>query len=399
LNRNRKIARLWATIKKHPVLAMVLLIMVCANALLIALLARTMASAPSLTLAVQATPSPVAPEATATANQPDAPLSQVVTLTPTAPIVRASPTPTRAAAPVAAPLFEGPIVYGASYGGRALTAFRVGNGPSARAIIGGIHGGYEWNTVDLVSQTLTYLRQEPSLVPSELTLYLIPCMNPDGYAAGTDPVRARMNGRGVDLNRNWDYQWQMTATHGTRPVSAGTGAFSEPETAALRDLMISRRVESAIFYHSALAKIFVGADMTRSASLELAQVMSQATGYPLSLEGVPGQITTGDAIDWLSTQGIAAIEVELTTHQDIEWERNRRGLLAFLNWSIPGRAPKTPMSTTGQFITYTVQSGDTPWSIAARHKISVEDLLRANGLTDKDTIQPGQSLRIPVRSE
>jgi len=138
--------------------------------------------------------------------------------------------------------------------------------------------------------------------------------------------------------------------------------------------------------------------MTRSASLELAQVMSQATGYPLSLEGVPGQITTGDAIDWLSTQGIAAIEVELTNHQDIEWERNRRGLLAFLNWSIPGRA-KTPMPATGQFIPYTVRPGDAPWSIAARHKISVEDLLRANGLTDKDTIQPGQSLRIPVRSQ
>jgi len=399
LNRNRKIARLWATIKKHPVLAMALLVLLCANALLIACLARTVASTPSATLAVQATPSPSLPEATATASQPDAPFSQLVTLTPTVSIVRASPTPTRASAPVAAPLFEGPIVYGASYGGRALTVYRVGNGPSARAIIGGIHGGYEWNTVDLVSQTLTYLRQEPSLVPSELTLYLIPCMNPDGYAAGTDPVRARMNGRGVDLNRNWDYQWQITATHGARPVSAGTGAFSEPETAALRDLMISRRVESAIFYHSALAKIFVGADIARSASLELAQVLSQATGYPLSLEGVPGQITTGDSIDWLSTQGIAAIEVELTDHQDIEWERNRRGLLAFLNWSIPGRAPKTPMPTTGQFITYTVQLGDTPWSIAARHKISVEDLLRTNGLTDKDTIQPGQSLRIPVRSQ
>jgi nucleoid-associated protein YgaU len=144
----------------------------------------------------------------------------------------------------------------------------------------------------------------------------------------------------------------------------------------------------------------VGADITRSASLELARVMSQATGYPLSLEGVPGQITTGDAIDWLSTQGIAAIKVELTDHQDIEWERNRRGLLAFLNWSIPGRASaETPMSTTGQFITYTVQSGDTPWGIAARHNVSVEDLLRANGLTEEDTIRPGQSLRIPVRSQ
>ena len=97
---------------------MALLVLLCANALLIACLARTVASTPSATLAVQATPSPSLPEATATASQPDAPFSQLVTLTPTVSIVRASPTPTRAAAPVAAPLFEGPIVYGVSYGGR-----------------------------------------------------------------------------------------------------------------------------------------------------------------------------------------------------------------------------------------------------------------------------------------
>jgi predicted deacylase len=32
---------------------------------------------------------------------------------------------------------------------------------------------------------------------------------------------------------------------------------------------------------------------------------------------------------------LAGIEVELTTHSDIEWERNLRGLLAFLNWTPP----------------------------------------------------------------
>jgi len=130
---------------------MALLVLLCANALLVACLAQTVASTPFATLAVQATSSPGIPTATATANTPEATLS-LVTLTPTVPIVRASPTPTRAAATVAAPFFEGPMVYGTSYGGRALTVYRVGNGPSARAIVGGIHGGYEWNTVDLVSR-------------------------------------------------------------------------------------------------------------------------------------------------------------------------------------------------------------------------------------------------------
>jgi hypothetical protein len=143
-----------------------------------------------------------------------------------------------------------------------------------------------------------------------------------------------MNANGVDLNRNWDYQWQMTATHGLRPVSGGAYPFSEPETAALRDLILDRGVEAALVYHSRWSKIFSAADTTRSATIELAEMMSEVTGYPHAPEGVPGQITTGDAIDWMSTQGITAIEVELTNHDDPEWERNIKGIIAFLNWKL-----------------------------------------------------------------
>ena len=142
------------------------------------------------------------------------------------------------------------------------------------------------------------------LIPPNVTLYIIPCANPDGAEAGTDAVYGRMNGNGVDLNRNWDYQWQMTATHGTRPVSAGAYAFSEPETVALRDFIFERNITAAIFYHSAMGKIFSGADREGSATFELAKMMSEVTGYPHALEGVPGQITTGDAIDYLSTKGV-----------------------------------------------------------------------------------------------
>jgi len=235
------------------------------------------------------------------------------------------------------PFFEGPITYGHSFNGLPLLAYRLGIGPSARAIIGGIHGGYEWNTVELVSQTLQYLQENPALVPDQVTLYVIPCANPDGYAAGPGVELGRVNGNGVDLNRNWDYDHHITATHGTRPVDAGASPFSEPETAALSDLILDHRVEAAIFYHSAMARIFHGAEQDRSATYELALAISEATGY-LIAEGVPGQITTGDAIDWMSAHGLAGIEVELTTHEDIEWERNRQGLLAFLNW-MPPRSP------------------------------------------------------------
>lgn len=257
-----------------------------------------------------------------------------------------TPTPGPNPTPVP-PFFEGAIIYGTSYGGRSLEAYRLGYGPSPRAVIGGIHGGYEWNTVDIVSDTLSYFQQHQREVPPEVTLYIIPCSNPDGYVAGTDAVSGRMNGNGVDLNRNWGHQWQVTATHGTRPVNAGDYAFSEPETAYLRDFILNNGVELAIFYHSALGGvIFSGEERTKSATYELAEMLAPIIGYRHQPEGIPSQITTGDAIDWLSTQGVATVQLELTTHERVgyvEWQRNLAGIRAFLNWSLPRRvtAPRT----------------------------------------------------------
>ena len=218
--------------------------------------------------------------------------------------------------------------------GRPLHAYRFGTGPSSRAIIGAIHGGYEWNTTTLISRTMSLLLENPQWVPSNVTLYVIPLMNPDGYAAGTDAVVARMNGNLVDLNRNWDYQWQMTATHGTRPVKAGTAPFSEPETRGIRDFIFEKNIEAVIFYHSALGVVFHGANTETSLTYPLTKMLSDATGYPIQ-ESIPGQITTGDAIDYLSEVGVAGTEIELTSHAEVtenEFQRNINGLKAFLSW-------------------------------------------------------------------
>ena len=231
---------------------------------------------------------------------------------------------------------RGPITFtiGLSTQGRPLTVYQFGQGPTRRALIGGIHGGYEWNTVALMSETIRYLGNNPQVVPPQLTLYILPNANPDGYAAGTDSVRGRMNAGGVDLNRNWDYRWQMTATHGTRPVYAGSFAFSEPETRLLRDFVLLNRVSAAIIYHSAYGAVFHGAGTAQTRTEELAELIAKATGYRLLPGGVPGQITTGNSIDWLTVNGVTAIEVELRSHRELDWERNLRGLKAFLNWSL-----------------------------------------------------------------
>lgn len=46
-------------------------------------------------------------------------------------------------------------------------------------------------------------------------------------------------------------------------------------------------------------------------------------------------------------------------------------------------------------ITYKVESGDTYYSIARKYGVKVSEIYSANGLTDKDTLKIGQSLKIP----
>jgi hypothetical protein len=280
------------------------------------------------------------PAVTSTATDVPAVLHLVsvatATITPTATPAppAASPTPTPTVTP---PFAEGPFTIGYSVQQRPIMAYRLGRGPIARALIGGLHGGYEWNTVALMTEMIAYVMTHADMIPEQVTLYIVPVANPDGLAAGTDRVEGRPNAHQVDLNRNWNYQWQMTATHGTRPVSAGQRPFSEPETIALRDFLIEHQVEAVVVYHSAFAAVFSGAGITTSRTVELAQLLAEATGYRYAPEGVPGQTTTGNTIDWLTANGVAAVEVELTNHDDLDWEQNLSGLRAFLNWQLPRR--------------------------------------------------------------
>ncbi|MFN0056984.1 MAG: M14 family metallopeptidase [Planctomycetota bacterium] len=80
--------------------------------------------------------------------------------------------------------------------------------------------------------------------------FIVPIVNPDGYVYSHAVDRLwrknrRVNGDGtigVDLNRNWSYEWggpgSSPAT--SSPVYHGTGPFSEPESSAARDFVLAR---------------------------------------------------------------------------------------------------------------------------------------------------------------
>ena len=250
------------------------------------------------------------------------------------PVATPTPASSPTVAPTPSPFLRGPIAIGTSVAGRDLEVFQFGSGDSQRMIIAGIHGGYEGNTIRLADELIQVLTAKPDLIPTSVTLYILRSLNPDGEAR-SDSYKGRANENLVDLNRNWPAFWQSTwpleGCWTYTYVSGGSHPASEPETRALMNFLLTYRIEALISYHSAVLGIFPGGQPPDPASISLAEAISKVSDYaypPIET----GCQYTGQLIDWASLQGIAAVDIELTNHEDTDLWQNLKVLEAFLAW-------------------------------------------------------------------
>jgi hypothetical protein len=239
-------------------------------------------------------------------------------------------------------------VIGHTVEGRAIDAYTYGTGKTHLLFVGGMHGGYEWNAVVLAYEYKAYLDQHPEAVPSNLAVTIIPDLNVDGtyklvgkegpitltdVPTGVDTVPGRINANGVDLNRNFDCHWQAKATWQNKPVSAGSAPFSEPESAALRDFIESTHPSAAIFWHSQSGNVYASEcdNGVLPQTIDIMNAYAKAAGYG-AIKSFDAYPVTGDSEGWLASIGIPALTVELTTHTDVEWDKNLAGITALINY-------------------------------------------------------------------
>ena len=225
-------------------------------------------------------------------------------------------------------------IIGLSTSGRPLEVYTFGQGQRERMIVAGIHGGYEWNTIALADELITYLDAHPEAIPSDLTLYILRNLNPDGEARGHGRD-ARANDHGVDLNRNfpanWQADWDRLGCWTDPPVTGGDSPASESETRALMKFIESRNIEALISYHSAALGIFPGGVPWEKDSKRLAKALAAVSGYPYPPLDT-GCLYTGTLADYAVELGAAAVDMELSNHRDTDFEINLRVLDMFLNW-------------------------------------------------------------------
>lgn len=108
-------------------------------------------------------------------------------------------------------------------------------------LIGGIHGD-EAATIDLLE---SFLQNHAARSGTNLPVVVIPLANPDSRARNS-----RYNANGVDINRNFGYNWHLESEE-----PPGPEPWSEPETRALRDFILKIRPLHIVSLHWALAEI------------------------------------------------------------------------------------------------------------------------------------------------
>lgn len=225
---------------------------------------------------------------------------------------------------------------GTSVEGRLIPAIKISDHPAAdepnepAILFIALHHAREHLTVEMALAIIRLFTddygQDPALtnLVEQREIWILPNVNPDGgeYDIATGFYRywrknRRSNGDGsygVDLNRNYAYQWGCCGGASTDPYDElyqGPAPFSEPETQAVRDLVIAHsNITAAITFHTygelilypygytydALPPDMAADDYEAFAAL--ASLMAATNGYtPQQASAL--YVTAGDTVDWL----------------------------------------------------------------------------------------------------
>ncbi len=238
------------------------------------------------------------------------------------------------------------VSIGTSLEGRDIWVLHVtgsGAGPKPAVFYHGLQHAREWITGPMVLYLAEYLvtNYDTDACLADLIdrtdFFLAPCVNPDGYVYTWTTDRLwRKNRRpnadgtfGVDLNRNWGFDWGGAGSSGSPSSQTyrGTGPFSEPETTVLSDFIVANpNIRAYMDYHNYSQLILwpFGSSFTQPPGFDGTTFWSLGNAMQSLISGVhgmfyePGPIAltlyqaSGNSVDWVyGDQGRFSFTIEL----------------------------------------------------------------------------------------
>lgn len=225
---------------------------------------------------------------------------------------------------------------GTSHGGRNLWMIEISPiTPTTKAVLllGSSHP-IEWHAQEIPLKLAEFLAGQTSRL--QAISYILPIFNPDGFAYmrviptfyasnrknryfPPTEKRTSIYTSGVDLNRNFSYQWQKTSDDPTHPYYSGTHPMSEPETRSLERFVSTTSLSLAISFHSPGNTVqypwgYTKIPQTNISLINLAQWMAQTIGKNYrALQDSANYLKPGCEIDWLyGEKGIPAVRIEVS---------------------------------------------------------------------------------------
>lgn len=279
-------------------------------------------------------------------------------------------------------------IIGTSHESRHIYAVKISDNVyqdenEAPVIFLGCHHAREWISVEVPYLIAKYLLDNYESNPeikdlvNKSEIWFIPLVNPDGLVYSIYFYRYwRKNRRnnedgsyGVDLNRNYGYQWGYdnigSSPNPSSNVYRGPDPFSEPETQAVRDFMLGKDFQALVSYHN-YSQIIIYPwgykaepsaldDLLHDMAEQMSEKIEQVNGtfYNFGRAGDSLYLTNGDTTDWsLGVFGIPSFTIELppvdllsggfyNSEEDIMpiFQENLPAALYLIEWAVQNYHP------------------------------------------------------------
>ncbi|CAA6822078.1 MAG: Carboxypeptidase A1 precursor (EC [uncultured Sulfurovum sp.] len=255
------------------------------------------------------------------------------------------------------------ILIGTTYEGRDIVLVKISQNVEkadekpAMLYTGSIHAR-EWIGNELALKFIEYVAENQAIDPelekslNESTLYMVPCLNPDGYEYSRKHFSFwRKNRRknhdgtfGVDLNRNFSIGF-VKQNNTSSNVYGGEEPFSEAETSAIKAFVDAHdNITIAFDYHSQGNVFFPAHKFKHEAEIDgtdmnalcanMNDEFAKVTGrkYGIHRGKPPAGLISGSGREYYYSKGIIAVVAEVGTKNIPDYMKSMSGSI---NENIP----------------------------------------------------------------